>query len=331
MTLRSCAIGVDIGGTSTKAGLVEMSGRLEERFEAPTDPQAATKTTIQVVEHMVQRAEELGYVPVAVGIGAAGFVDVRTGSITFSPNLVYDDPDIADAVAARVNLPVMVDNDANAAAWGERAVGAARGALNVAAILLGTGIGSGFIINGRVLRGHSGAAAELGHTVIDPGGAQCGCGLKGCFEQYASGPAIARMAREALAEDPESSIVNFAGSIDEVTSVHVAQAARELDETARAVLRRAGRAVGIALSNVANLFDPEVIVLSGSVIEAGEPLLGPARDELARMTELQRRRPMRLVVTTLGADAGIIGAAALAIDEMSPGGADRDPQKESPT
>lgn len=330
MTLRSCAIGVDIGGTSTKAGLVEMSGRLEERFEAPTDPQAATKTTIQVVEHMVQRAEELGYVPVAVGIGAAGFVDVRTGSITFSPNLVYDDPDIADAVAARVNLPVMVDNDANAAAWGERAVGAARGTHNVAAILLGTGIGSGFIINGRVLRGHSGAAAELGHTVIDPGGAQCGCGLKGCFEQYASGPSIARMAREALAEDPDSSIVNFAGSIEDVTSVHVGQAAGELDETARAVLRRAGRAVGIALSNVANLFDPEIIVLSGSVIEAGEPLLGPARDELARMTELQRRRPMRLVVTTLGADAGIIGAAALAIDEMSPGGADRDPQKESP-
>lgn len=331
MTLRSCAIGVDIGGTSTKAGLVEMSGRLVERFEQPTDPQAATKGTIQIVEHMVGRADELGYVPVAVGIGAAGFVDVRTGSITFSPNLVYDDPDIADAVAARVNLPVMVDNDANAAAWGERAVGAAKGAHNVAAILLGTGIGSGFIINGRVLRGHSGAAAELGHTIIDPGGAQCGCGLKGCFEQYASGPAIARMAREALAVDPESSIVNFAGSRDAVTSVHVAQAARELDETARAVLRRAGRAVGIALSNVANLFDPEVIVLSGSVIEAGEPLLGPARDELARMTELQRRRPMRLAVTTLGADAGIIGAAALAIDEMSPGGADRDPEKESST
>ena len=328
MTLRSAAIGVDIGGTSIEAGLVEMSGRLVERFDQPTDPQAATKSTIQIVEHTVARADELGYVPVAVGIGAAGFVDVRTGSITFSPNLVFDDPDVADAVAARVNLPVMLDNYANAAVWGERAVGAAKGTHNVAAILLGTGVGSGFIINGRVLRGYSGAAAELGHTVIEVGGAQCGCGLRGCFEQYASGPAIARMAREAIAEDPASSIVNFAGSVDAITSVHVAQAARELDETARTVLRRAGRALGIAMSNVANLFDPEIIVLAGSVIEAGEPLLGPARDELAKMTELQRRRPMRLAVTTLGADAGIIGAAALAIDEMSPGGADRDPQKE---
>ena len=328
MTLRSTAIGVDIGGTTTKAGLVEMSGRLVERAEHPTDRQAATKTTIEIVEFMVRRAEDLGYVPVAVGIGAAGFVDVRAGTVTFSPNLVYDDPDVADAVGARVHLPVMVDNDANAAAWGERAVGAARGTNNVALITLGTGLGSGFIVNGRVVRGHSGAGGELGHTVVEPGGVPCGCGLRGCLEQYASGLAIARMAREALSEDPNSSIVDFAGSVEAVTTLHVARAARELDEVARAVLRRAGRALGIGLSNVANLFDPEIIVLGGGVVGAGEPLLGPARDQLAEMTALQRRRPMRLAVTGLGADAGIIGAAALAIDEMSPGGADRDPQKE---
>ncbi|MDQ3940930.1 MAG: ROK family protein [Actinomycetota bacterium] len=329
MTVRSAAIGVDIGGTGTKAGLVDLSGRLVDRVDLPTDPQAATKSTIQIVEHMVTRAEQLGFVPVAVGIGAAGFVDVRSGVVTFSPNLTYDDPELADAVAARVQLPVMVDNDVNAAVWGERAVGAARGTNNVALIMLGTGVGSGFIVNGRVLRGHSGAGAELGHTIIEPGGEQCGCGLKGCLEQYTSGPAIARMAKEALRDDPESSIAAFAGSVDAVTSLHVARAARELDETARAVMRRAGRALGIGLSNVANLFDPEIIVLSGSVIKAGEPLLGPARDELARMTTLQRRRPLRLAVTSLGAEAGIIGAAALAIDEMSPGGADRDPRKET--
>ncbi|MGH2805904.1 MAG: ROK family protein [Actinomycetota bacterium] len=328
MTLRSAAVGIDVGGTGTRAGLVDMSGRLVEKIEALTDRSAATKSTIQVAEQMAKRAEELGYVAVAVGIGAAGFVDVHRGSVTFSPNLIYDDPDLADAVAARVQLPVMVDNDVNAHAWGERAVGAAKGANNVAVLVLGTGLGSGFIVNGRVLRGHSGAAAEFGHTVIEPGGAPCGCGLRGCLEQYASGIAISRMAIEALDEDPDSSILNFAGSREGVTAEHVGQAARELDETARAVLRRAGRALGIGLSNIANLFDPEVIVLSGGVIKAGEPLLGPARDTLVEMTELQRRRPIRLAVTTLGNDAGIIGAAALAIDEMSPGGADRDPRKE---
>ena len=328
MTLRSVAIGVDVGGTTTKGGLVEMSGRLVERAEHPTDRQAATKTTIEVAETMVRRAEELGYVPVAVGIGAAGFVDVRSGTVTFSPNLIYDDPEVADAVGARVQLPVMVDNDANAAACGERAVGAARGTNNVVLITLGTGLGSGFIVNGRVLRGHTGAAAELGHMVVEVGGVQCGCGLRGCIEQYASGTAIARMAREAIRDEPESSIVHFAGSAEAITGRHVAQAARELDEVARSVLRRAGKALGIAMSNVVNLFDPEVIVLGGGVIATGEPLLGPARDQLAEMTALQRRRPMRLALTALGTDAGIIGAAALAIDEMSPGGADRDPQKE---
>jgi glucokinase len=328
MTLRSVAIGVDIGGSGSRAGLVEMSGKLVDKIEQPTDRSAATKSTIQLVEQMVKRADELGYVAVAVGIGAAGFVDVRRGSVTFSPNLIYDDSDLADAVAARVNLPVMVDNDVNAHAWGERAVGAARGAHNVAVLVIGTGLGSGFIINGRVLRGHTGAGAELGHTVIEVGGAPCGCGLRGCLEQYASGVGIVRMAIEAIEDDPKTSILNFAGAKENVTAEHVGQAAREMDETARAVLRRAGRALGIGLSNIANVFDPEVIVLSGGVTRAGEPLLGPARDQFVEMTELQRRRPVRLAVTTLGNDAGIIGSAALAIDEMSPGGADRDPEKE---
>jgi glucokinase len=329
MTLRSAAIGVDIGGSGSRAGLVDMSGNLVDKVEQPTDRSAATKSTIQLVEHMVKRAEDLGYVAVAVGIGAAGFVDVRRGSVTFSPNLIYDDADVADAVAARVNLPVMVDNDVNAHAWGERAVGAARRSNNVAVMVIGTGLGSGFIVNGRVLRGHTGAGAELGHTVIEVGGAPCGCGLRGCLEQYVSGVGIARMAIEALEDDPNSSIFNFAGTREDVTAEHVGHAAREMDETARTVLRRAGKALGIGLSNIVNLFDPEVIVLSGGVIKAGEPLLGPARDQFVSMTELQRRRPVRLAVTTLGNDAGIIGAAALAIDEMSPGGADRDPAKEN--
>ena len=328
MTVLSVAIGIDVGGTTTKGAVVSPTdGRILERVEIPTAPQAATKSTIEVVESLVARADDLGVVPVAVGVGAAGFVDTQRGAVTFSPNTVYDDPDVADAVAARVNLPVMVDNDANAAAWGERTFGKAAGCNHLALITLGTGVGSGFVVNGRVLRGYSGAGAELGHMVIDPSGPRCNCGLRGCLEQFASGQAIARMGRDALVQDPDSSIAAFADG-QEVTGEHVARAAREMDEAARDVLRQAGRALGIGLSNVANLFDPEVIVLAGGVIGAGEPYLGSARDELVRRTEAQRRRPMRLDLSSLGADAGLLGAASLAIDELSRGGADRDPGRQ---
>jgi glucokinase len=308
------AIGIDIGGTGTKGGLVADDGEVVVRAERPTDEGAGTKSILNVVEDLLQKATAEGIEPVATGVGAAGFIDFATGTVTFSPNLTYDDPHVAQALRSRFNMECVVDNDANAAAWGERAFGVAKGLDDVAVLTLGTGLGSGFIAGGRMVRGSTGAGAEFGHTVIDPKGPPCPCGLRGCLEQFASGHAIARMATEALADDPQSSIRAIAGSRSQITGEDVARAARELDETARAVLRRAGEALGIGLSNVANVFDPEAIVLCGSVVAAGEAYLGPARDTLARMTAAQRRRPMRLDVTALGHDAGIIGGAALAFD-----------------
>ncbi len=309
------AIGVDIGGTGTKAGIVARDGSVLLRLERPTDPSAGTKSVIAIVEELVEAAPGVDATVEAVGIGAAGFIDAVNGLVTFAPNLVYDDPHVAEAVRVRVGLPVVLDNDANVAAWGERAYGGARGSDHVAYVTVGTGIGSGFIVDGRLVRGFTGAGAEFGHTVVDPDGPQCNCGLRGCLEQLASGRAIERMAQEAVASDPNSSIVAFAENPAAITVVHVAQAAREYDGTAREVLKRAGRALGVGLSNIANVFDPEVIVIGGSVMRAGEPFLGPARDALAKMTTAQRRRPMRLDVTTLKGDAGILGAAALAFDE----------------
>lgn len=304
------AIGIDVGGTTTKAGLVSTAGEIVVRVDRPTDPSAATKGAIGIVDELLERTGNLRVV--AVGIGAAGFI--ANDTVTFSPNLVFDDPNLGAALEARTKLPVVVDNDANAAVWGERAFGVAQGHDHVAMVTIGTGIGSGFILDGKLLRGATGAAAEVGHTVVDPSGTLCGCGLKGCLEQFASGLAIARWAKEAAAEDPSTTIVSFAGSVDEITAEHVARAAREYDETARSVLRRAGRALGVGLSNIANLFDPDLIVLAGSVTRAGEPFLGPARDELARMSAAQRRRPVRLDLSGLEGDAGILGAAALAFE-----------------
>jgi glucokinase len=150
--------------------------------------------------------------------------------------------------------------------------------------------------------------------VIDPDGPSCPCGLRGCLEQFASGTAIERLARHAVEDDPNSSILSFAGGVSAITGEHVTQAAREYDEAARAVLRRAGTALGIGLSNVVNLFEPDAIVLGGSVVKAGEPYLGPARDRLGQMLAAQRRRPARLDVTSLGGDAGILGSALLALE-----------------
>jgi glucokinase len=311
---RQTVIGADIGGTSVKAALVSQGGEIVARAQRPTDVHAGTKSTIAVVEDLISRASELDVEIGAVGVGAAGFIDAATGSVTFSPNLTYDDPNVADALTGRVGLPVIVDNDANAAAWGERAFGCAQGCDDVSLVTLGTGIGSGFIVAGRLVRGFTGAGAEMGHTVVDPHGPICGCGLRGCLEQFASGTAIARMAREAVASDSDSRIVALAGSVAEIRSEHVSQAAKDDDETARTVLKQAGRSLGIGLSNIVNLFDPQVIVLGGGLVGVGEPYLGPARDQLFRMTSEQHRRPKRLDVTSLGHDAGILGAAALAFD-----------------
>jgi glucokinase len=314
MTAATAVVGVDVGGTGTKAAVVTGDGKIRARVQQPTDPQAGTKSTISVVEELLSQAREFEAEIGAIGVGAAGFIDAATGSVTFSPNLIYDDPHIADALRTRVGLPVIVDNDANAAAWGERAFGCARGSDDVSLMTLGTGIGSGFIVAGRLIRGSTGAGAEMGHTIVDPKGPLCGCGLRGCLEQAASGTAITRMAKEALASEPDSLILALAGSIAQVRSEHVSQAAAEGDETARVVLQRAGRSLGIGLSNVVNLFDPEVIVLGGGLVDVGEPYLGPARDQLFKMTTDQHRRALRLDVTALRHDAGILGAAALAFD-----------------
>jgi len=308
------AIGVDVGGTGTKAAIVDGDGQILARSERPTDTSAGTKGIISVIDDLVSKAPELSVEIAGVGVGLAGFVETSTGTVTFSPNITFDDPHVAAAVGARVDVPVIVDNDANAAVWGEYRFGTAKGLEHVAMVMIGTGVGSGFVVEGRVLRGASGAAAELGHIVIDPDGPPCPCGLRGCLEQFASGNAIKRMAMEAVEKEPSSSILAFSGTASSINAKHVAQAARQLDETARTVLRTAGRALGIGLSNVVNIFDPQVIVLGGGVIAAGEPYLGPARDRLNEMNLAQRRRPTRIDQSSLGNDAGVIGAAAFVLD-----------------
>lgn len=307
-----CALGIDIGGTNCKGAIVAPDGSTRRRAEIPTDPLAGTQTILSLAEILLKEAADSGDDITAVGVGAAGFIDSSDGSVTFSPNLTYGDPQVQQAVAQRFSLPAVVANDANAAAWGERQVGAATGCDDVAMLTLGTGVGGGFIVAGRLLVGATGAGAEFGHTVLDPDGPLCPCGLSGCVEQFVSGTAIARMGEQAIERFPDSAIAALAAGA-KITAEHVAAAAAEWDEAAQEVLRRAGRYLGLALANIVNIFEPQVIVLGGSVAETGEPYLGVARDQLSSMLTQQRRRPVRLERARLGNDAGIVGAALLAL------------------
>jgi glucokinase len=293
------SIGVDTGGTSTKGALVGGDGRILRRAEVATDPVAGTAGILAVVDELLAAAADQQVVVDGIGVGVAGFVDAATGSVIFSPNLAYDDPQVRAAVQARADVPVVVDNDANAAVWGERAFGAAKGFDDVALLTLGTGIGSGFIVAGRLIRGHRGAGAELGHTVIDPDGPACPCGRRGCLERFASGTAIEAMA----------AATGTWGTAP--TGEDIARAAAGGDEGARIILGRAGASLAVGLVNVVNIFDPAVIVLAGSVVEAGEPYLGPVREGFERALAAQRRQPVPVEVGHLGNDAGIAGAAAM--------------------
>jgi glucokinase len=253
---------------------------------------------------------------VAVGLGAAGLVDETRQIVRFAPNLDWVEEPLGPAVAAGCGLPVVVENDANAAAWGEFRFGAGRGTHDLVAVTVGTGIGGGIVHRDRLVRGSYGMAAEFGHLVRVQDGRLCGCGKRGCWEQYASGNALLRKARELAAERRGEAHLLLGlgdGTPEGVTGQHVTEAAREGDPVALEAFRRIGTWLGTGLADVAALLDPAVFVIGGGVSEAGELLLMPARAAFAGALVAGDHRPhAQIVAAVLGNDAGMIGAADLA-------------------
>ena len=251
----------------------------------------------------------------SVGVGVPGLVDVE-GVLRFAPNLPgVVDLDVRGALLARFpNTTVRVDNDATCAGWAEAQVGAARGAVDALLVTLGTGIGGGIIARGRVVRGANGFAGEFGHMVVDPHGPPCPCGQRGCWERFASGSGLGRLAREVAAASPLGRMATLAGGDPEaVRGEHATAAAAEGDEQAEAVLARFGWWVAVGLANLANAFDPELFVLGGGLVEAGEILLAPVREAFADMVLAGAHRPVIAIVpAALGERSGAIGAALLA-------------------
>jgi glucokinase len=310
----SLAIGVDVGGTKVAAGVVDTGGQIIERLRRPT-PAASPEHTEQVIVDVVTELRARHDVA-AVGIGAAGFVDEAGSSVMFAPNLAWRDEPVKKRVEGRLGCTVLVENDANAAAWAEARFGAARGQEHVLLIAVGTGIGAGLVLGGRLYRGRWGAAGEPGHYRVVPDGRLCGCGNRGCWEQYVSGSALVAEAREFARRSPGAAarLLQLAGgSADAIDGPAVTAAAAEGDAAAVRCFEIIGHWLGTGLADLAAILDPGCFVIGGGVSEAGELLLAPARAAFASGLTGAAYRPLAEIrAASLGPDAGLIGAADLA-------------------
>jgi glucokinase len=308
------AIGLDIGGTKINAFRVARDGSILGRSNAPTpadDEEATLARMIELAEGV--RTQDV----VAVGVGAAGLVDSSEGVLRFAPNLAWRDLPIATRMREALGLPVLVENDASMAAFGEYRFGAGLGYRHLLLVTVGTGIGGGIVADGRLFRGAHGFASEIGHIIVEPGGPLCGCGNRGCWEQVAAGRAVGRMGRQEAME-PDSSIRRLAGGDpDKVTGRLVTEAALQGDDVAKRILSEAGRRLGEGIAGLVNVLDPQIVVVGGGVSMAGDLLLDPARTAFDEAVEgLDYRPRVPIVPAELGNDAGAVGAAALALEEL---------------
>lgn len=307
-------IGVDIGGTKVAAGVVDENGRILATTRRPTP----AEDTAQIQNVIVAVVRELAgqYDVEGVGIGAAGFVDEQRSIVLFSPNIAWRHERLRTTLQRRLGLPVVIENDANAAAWAEVRFGAGRGADHVVILTVGTGIGSGIVVNGRLLRGRFGVAAEIGHLTVVPDGRPCGCGLHGCLEQYASGRALVQEARRLAGDSPETArdLLELAGgSPEHITGAMVTQAAQAGDATAIQCFDEIGAWLGRGLAGLAAVLDPGLFVLGGGVSAAGELLRAPALAAFHKLLTGHGHRPVAEVrIAELGHEAGLVGAADLA-------------------
>lgn len=310
------AVGIDIGGTKVAGGVVDGYGRVLTLTRADTPAHDVTRTRGVIVDMVRELAA--AHPVTAVGIGAAGWVDATRDRVRFAPHLAWRDEPLREGVMAGVDLPVVVENDANAAAWAEFRFGAGRhcqGSGSMALITVGTGIGGGIVVGGQLVRGAHGFAAEPGHTLAVPDGLPCGCGRRGCLEQYASGQALVRIAQQGAAKDPTAAVglLELAGTPECITGPLVTTAARAGDKLAREAFDQVGRWLGSCLADLVQLLDPQLLVLGGGVAEAGELLLAPAREAYRQALAMRDRLPAaELRAAQLGNVAGVVGAADLA-------------------
>jgi glucokinase len=311
----SLTIGIDVGGTKVLGGVVDVSGKVltTSRRETPREGGKALTQTIADVALELAAQHEV----TAVGLSAAGFVSSDRKTMLATPNIAgWNGVQLDAELTALINLPVVLENDANAAAWGEKSFGAGIGKQNMLMITVGTGIGGGIIVNDQLLRGAFGVAAEIGHLRVLPEGHLCGCGARGCFEQYASGNALLRHAREAIAASPDLArnlLARGDGTLEGLTGHAITDAAREGDQVALAAFNTTAQWLGAGIASLSAVLDPEAVVIGGGVVDAGEILLAPTRAAMERHMPFAGKHPYpSIIAATLGNEAGLVGAADLA-------------------
>ncbi|MEV0265972.1 ROK family glucokinase [Streptomyces sp. NPDC050617] len=306
-------IGVDIGGTKIAAGVVDEEGSILATCKVPT-PETPEGVIDAIAEAV--RTVSAGYDIEAVGIGAAGYVDDKRATVLFAPNINWRHEALKDKVEQRISLPVVVENDANAAAWGEYKFGAGKGHEDVICITLGTGLGGGVIIGNKLRRGRFGVAGEFGHIRVVPDGLLCGCGSQGCWEQYASGRALVRYAHQRANATPENAEILLSlgdGTVDGIQGKHISAAARRGDPVAVDSFRELARWAGAGLADLASLFDPSAFIVGGGVSDEGDLVLDPIRKSFRRWLVGGQWRPhAQVLAARLGGEAGLVGAADLA-------------------
>jgi glucokinase len=319
MSAPRLVVGVDLGGTSIVVGTVPEDGSALYGFATqPTPVQAGPDAVADRMVELIRLSidatrRELGSgIEVAgVGVGAPGPLDTARGIVIVAPNLGWKDMPLRDHVAQATGLPATLENDANCATLGEWWRGAAQGARFVAGITIGTGIGGGIVLDGRIYHGASDVAAEFGHTTIDVTGRLCKCGNYGCLEAYASGPAIAARAVEEIQAGTPTAIPRYVeGDLAQITAQTVYQAANDGDELALEVVRDTVRFLGAGVANLVNILNPDVIVLAGGVTQAGDRLFAPLRVEVKRRAFRPAVEACRIVPGALPGTAGVYGAVA---------------------
>lgn len=312
-------IGIDIGGTKIAGALVSADGQIiaEERVPTPVnEPTALVDAVVSLINKL-----RAGHEVAAAGIAMAGFIDAAQSTVIYGTNFGWKNFPLKSEIEAKLDIPVIIENDANAAGWAEYRYGAGRGYHHMVMLTLGTGVGGAVIVDGRMLRGGFGVAGELGHLRVVPDGIPCGCGQNGCIESYASGTALLREARE-LAESgkPEGArLVQLAKEAGELTGQQVYQALLEKDPGAVALLNQLASWLGQAIASLSAVLDPEIVVIGGGVSAAGEMLLEPIRAAYRKYAPAGGFRPeLTLAIAEFVNDAGVVGAADLARVQVSP-------------
>jgi glucokinase len=307
-------IGVDLGGTNTRTALVGCNGDIfDKQKESTRAAEGHEKVIAKLIDRIKQQrknAERAKREIVAVGVGAPGVIHAQTGVVVKSPNFPdWNNLPLKSTLEAELNVPVFIENDANAAAFGEQWRGAAKGIRSLIFLTLGTGVGGGIILNGAIWHGADGMAGEVGHMTIVPDGRPCGCGNTGCLEMYASSRGIIMNFQEAsLAEGRDRATI---------TSAQIYQAARDGDPAALSAVREMGRSLGIGIANLINIFNPEMVVIGGGVKDAWDLFIDATRNEIKKRAFEYPAARTSILPSVLGDDAGMVGAAAVAFQMIS--------------